>query len=78
MVGKICKIADFGITRRFEETKLSYTEFGTRSYMAPEIYSSQGYNLSSDIWALGCVLYYLLCLKHPFKRKNQSILDLQK
>ncbi len=35
------------------------------------------YNHKSDMWAAGCVLYELCCLKHPFDAVNLSALVVQ-
>jgi len=39
-------------------------------YMAPELYRGEPYNLSADMWALGCVLFELMALKPPFSGTN--------
>ncbi len=39
--------------------------------MSPELCEGQPYNEKSDIWSLGCVLYELCTLKHPFDATNQ-------
>lgn len=39
---------------------------GTPLYMAPETVFEQKITFASDIWALGCVLYELCQLRHPF------------
>lgn len=44
--------------------------------MSPEIYQDKPYDYKCDIWALGCVLYELLTLRHPFDGK--SMVDLCK
>ena len=41
---------------------------GTPSYMSPEIIKKQEYvGFPVDCWALGVLLYVLLCGKFPFK-----------
>jgi serine/threonine protein kinase len=41
---------------------------GTPSYMAPEIVNKEEYcGPPADIWALGVLLYILLCGTFPFK-----------
>jgi serine/threonine protein kinase len=58
-MGKI-KIADFGLSKIVwnEETM---TPCGTVGYTAPEIVKDERYSKSVDMWAMGCVLYTLLC-----------------
>ena len=34
--------------------------------MSPEILNKQPYNMSSDLWALGCTLYEICELERPF------------
>lgn len=50
------------------------TPCGTVGYTAPEIIKDEKYSKSVDIWALGCVLYTLLCGFPPFY--DESIQDL--
>ncbi len=38
--------------------------------MSPEIFQNKPYNHKSDVWALGCILYELVTLKHAFDAKN--------
>jgi serine/threonine protein kinase len=41
---------------------------GTPSYMAPEIVAKKDYNgYQTDVWALGVILYLMLCGNYPFK-----------
>ncbi|XP_027143141.1 serine/threonine-protein kinase ULK4 isoform X1 [Larimichthys crocea] len=39
---------------------------GSPSYSAPEVLQGSETNMSSDLWALGCVLYYMYTGKPPF------------
>ena len=43
---------------------------GTPYYMSPEVCESKPYSYSSDVWALGCILYELCTLKHAFMSEN--------
>ncbi|KAL7991249.1 hypothetical protein Chor_015505 [Crotalus horridus] len=43
---------------------------GTPYYLSPEICENKPYNNKTDIWSLGCVLYELCTLKHPFEGNN--------
>ena len=60
-------LGDFGMSKVFEGSiQAAMTIVGTPFYMSPEICQNQLYNYKSDIWSLGCVLYELCALKHPF------------
>ncbi|XP_066542812.1 serine/threonine-protein kinase Nek5 isoform X2 [Hoplias malabaricus] len=47
--------------------ELARTCVGTPYYLSPEICENRPYNNKTDIWSLGCVLYELCTLKHPFE-----------
>ena len=53
------KLGDFGIAKVVEHTS-NGTKIGTYKYMAPEIYNNRPYGITSDIYSLGMVLYWLL------------------
>ncbi|XP_062391249.1 serine/threonine-protein kinase Nek5 [Sardina pilchardus] len=62
------KLGDFGIARRLSSTlELARTCVGTPYYLSPEICNNKPYNNKTDVWSLGCVLYELCTLKHPFE-----------
>ncbi|XP_032812294.1 serine/threonine-protein kinase Nek5-like isoform X2 [Petromyzon marinus] len=62
------KLGDFGIARILTNTmELARTCIGTPYYLSPEICENCPYNNKSDIWSLGCVLYELCTLNHPFE-----------
>lgn len=63
-VGRV-KLADFGLSKQIWETNTK-TPCGTVGYTAPEIVRDQRYSKEVDMWALGCVLYTLLCGFPPF------------
>jgi NIMA (never in mitosis gene a)-related kinase len=42
------------------------TQAGTWTYMSPEILKREKYLLNTNIWSLGCVLFELMPLNHPF------------
>ncbi|XP_053564362.1 serine/threonine-protein kinase Nek3 [Bombina bombina] len=65
--GKI-KLGDFG-SARLLTSPMAYacTYVGTPYYVPPEIWENIPYNNKSDIWSLGCVLYEISTLKHPFQ-----------
>ena len=43
------------------------TQTGTPYYCAPEIWKNETYDLKSDIWSLGCVIYEMCALMPPFQ-----------
>ena len=47
---------------------------GTPYYLSPEVCENKPYTFKSDMWALGCVLYELCALEHPFK--STSLMNL--
>ncbi|CAO3647880.1 unnamed protein product [Cunninghamella echinulata] len=63
-IGKV-KIADFGLSKVVWDQQ-TMTPCGTIGYTAPEIVCDQRYSKSVDMWALGCVLYTMLCGFPPF------------
>ncbi len=65
------RIADFniatkaGLTTAFKKGKRRV--FGTPTYMSPEAtYDSNAVDYRSDLWSLGCILYYLVTGEHAF------------
>ena len=69
---KIIKICDFGFAKEFKDTLLSNTFCGSPLYMAPELLQNQKYNIKSDIWSLGIIMYQIVMKNHPFKSNNIS------
>ena len=54
------KLGDFGISRMAEKTRGASTKVGTRDYMAPEVFRSERYDQTVDIYSLSLVIYKLL------------------
>lgn len=71
-IGKI-KIADFGLSKVIWDSQ-TMTPCGTVGYTAPEIVKDERYSKSVDMWALGCVLYTLLCGFPPFYDESIQVL----
>ncbi|KAH8901063.1 CAMK/CAMK1 protein kinase [Thozetella sp. PMI_491] len=71
-IGQI-KIADFGLSKIVWDDQ-TMTPCGTVGYTAPEIVKDERYSKSVDMWALGCVLYTLLCGFPPFYDESIEIL----
>ena len=58
---KYVKIGDFGISKVLDSTSAK-TFVGTPYYLSPEVCSNKKYDLRSDLWSLGCILYELCTL----------------
>jgi len=72
------KLGDLGLGRFFSSQTLeAFSKVGTPLYMSPEVLRGAGYDMRSDVWSLGCVLYELAMLRSPFKSDQQlSLYDL--
>jgi len=69
------RIGDLGVAKKLISTAaFAHTMVGTPYYLSPELCEDKPYNIKSDMWALGCVLYELCTLKHPFDANNQGAL----
>ena len=70
----ILKIIDFGFSTCIPNDKMVKMFCGTPSYMAPEIVLKKEYcGPPADVWALGVLLYALLCGYFPVQRYVISI-----
>eukprot|EP00668_Euglena_longa_P001869 GGOE01002190.1.p1 GENE.GGOE01002190.1~~GGOE01002190.1.p1 ORF type:complete len:559 (-),score=166.34 GGOE01002190.1:456-2075(-) len=73
--GGIVKLGDFGLATTLANTVANaQTVCGTPYYFSPELCLNEAYNNKSDIWALGCILYEMCTLEHPFEAKNMKLL----
>jgi serine/threonine-protein kinase len=67
------KVIDFGIAKvsRVDVTMTgSGLVMGTPEYMSPEVAKGEPADARSDVYALGEVLYFLLCAQPPFCRES--------
>lgn len=64
------KLVDFGTATLLGPTDIFRTEegyfYGTPAFMSPEQGQGQPLDGRSDLYAFGCVLYYILCGQPPF------------
>ncbi|KAF6769548.1 hypothetical protein AHF37_12513, partial [Paragonimus kellicotti] len=62
------KLADFGFANQFDSGCNLDTFCGSPPYAAPELLSGKKYHGPEvDVWALGVILYMLVCGKLPFE-----------
>ncbi|CAB1451654.1 unnamed protein product [Pleuronectes platessa] len=72
------KLGDFGSACILNSSKAyAQTYVGTPYYVAPELWDNKPYNNKSDVWSLGCVLYELCPLRHPFQATSWKSLILK-
>ncbi|KAA6402540.1 MAG: putative NEK protein kinase [Streblomastix strix] len=65
------RLGDFGLSLALND-KYYATRAGTRNYMGPEVLMQGKMYFSSDIYALGIVIYEFLTGKHPFMAQQQD------
>lgn len=64
-------LGDFGVSKILPPTKIhTNTQIGTPYYLSPELISGNRYTSSTDIWAIGCVLYELMFGTLPYEAQN--------
>lgn len=72
-----CKMLDFGLARFQRQLPQDYVRdeavYGSVYYMAPELFERRPASARTDLYALGCVLYYSLTGLHPFE--GESVRD---
>ncbi|XP_053663581.1 serine/threonine-protein kinase Nek8 [Anopheles marshallii] len=66
------KVGDFGISKIMNTNVHAQTVLGTPYYFSPEMCEGKEYNEKSDVWALGCILGEMCCLKKAFTATNLS------
>ena len=53
---------------------IGYTQTGTPYYAAPEVWNDTPYDIKSDIWSLGVVIYEMVTLRPPFRAESMESL----
>ena len=59
------KLGDLNVSK-IAKLGLMQTQTGTPYYASPEVWQDRPYDLKSDIWSVGCVLYEMCTLQPPF------------
>ncbi|HEY2745858.1 MAG TPA: serine/threonine-protein kinase [Polyangia bacterium] len=73
---EIVKVLDFGLAKLASDSAIGPsitrdgTVFGTPEYMAPEQAEGEKLDGRTDVYALGVILYQLVCGEVPFKSTN--------
>lgn len=62
----VAKLGDMNVSKVTNKQGLNYTQTGTPYYASPEVWRDEPYDVKSDVWSLGCVLYEMVTLKPPF------------
>ncbi|KAI5644069.1 protein kinase domain-containing protein [Phthorimaea operculella] len=68
--GLTVKIGDFGISKMLASAKNTSTVIGTPYYLAPELCEGKPYDMKSDVWALGCLLYEMCTHTRAFEAET--------
>jgi NIMA (never in mitosis gene a)-related kinase len=66
------KLGDMNVSKLTDMKGLNYTQTGTPYYASPEVWRDLPYDIKSDIWSLGWVLYEMIWLKPPFRASNME------
>ncbi len=70
------KLLDFGSARDLSQKQFSSTIIGSRPYMAPEQIMGKS-SISSDVWAIGVIMYVLYTEYYPFYHEvEKELMDL--
>ena len=74
------QITDFGTAKELpddditREGRIRSSSFvGTAQYVSPELLKDKQAGLSSDLWALGCIIFQMLAGKYPFQAPNEYL-----
>eukprot|EP00828_Plagiopyla_frontata_P015952 TRINITY_DN2069_c0_g1_i6.p1 TRINITY_DN2069_c0_g1~~TRINITY_DN2069_c0_g1_i6.p1 ORF type:complete len:419 (-),score=78.13 TRINITY_DN2069_c0_g1_i6:383-1639(-) len=70
----IVKLGDFGIAKDLgTQGDFAKTCLETSYFMSPEVIKGDQYGQKADIWAIGCALYEMACLRRPFQHEQLSV-----
>ncbi|KAK3602891.1 hypothetical protein CHS0354_018755 [Potamilus streckersoni] len=68
------KVTDFGLSvvKGVGYENMMQDFCGTPNYMSPEIIDNKTYSQQCDIWAMGVIVFTLLCGNFPFRSKDKD------
>lgn len=66
------KLGDMNVSKVTNSKGLNYTQTGTPYYASPEVWKDEPYDIKSDVWSLGCVIYEMVTLKPPFQAEDMQ------
>ena len=69
------RIADLGLVAFCPNNQPQFLKCGSPGYLAPEIFSMEGYSYKADVFSLGSVFFSLLssCLLFSGEGKEQTL-----
>lgn len=65
-------LTDYGLAKMLTRGQKASSIVGTAEYLAPEIITQSGHNLSVDWWSFGILIYEMLVGKTPFFSENRN------
>lgn len=73
-LGDDIRMADFGLSKMFDQGEYLVTCCGSPEYVAPEVLECKPYDKACDLWSVGVITYVLLTGCFPFWDKNNAVL----
>ena len=74
------QITDFGTAKELPDDEITRKGLtrassfvGTAQYVSPELLKDKQAGTSSDLWALGCIIYQMLAGQYPFQAPNEYL-----
>eukprot|EP00347_Sterkiella_histriomuscorum_P019874 403339981 len=65
----VVKVGDLNVSK-IMRYQMSYNQTGTPYYASPEIWRDKPYDLKSDIWSIGIIIYEMAMLQQPFRAED--------